>query len=214
MSRPPEVHHPLFARVYERLSRSAEKHGEGDHRRELLSDLSGDVLEVGAGNGLNFRHYPPTVAKIVAIEPEPRLRAAAERAAQTASVPVEVVDSVAERIPAGDARFDAAVISLVLCSIRDPAAALAEVRRVLKPGGELRFYEHVRADSPGLARIQRLLDATIWPRLAGGCHAGRDSAGAIADAGFRIESCRRFLFPACSLVPLAPHILGTARKLP
>jgi ubiquinone/menaquinone biosynthesis C-methylase UbiE len=213
MSTRPQVHHPVFARVYERLSAGAEKHGEGDHRSELLRGLSGKVLEVGAGNGLNFRHYPSTVTKVIALEPEAYLRAAAERAASTALVPVEVIDAVAEDIPADDESFDGAVISLVLCSLPEPEAALAEVRRVLKPEGELRFYEHVRAESPVVARVQRVMDKTIWPRLSGGCHAGRDSAAAIARAGFSIQSCKRFLFPACALVPLSPHVLGTARKL-
>jgi ubiquinone/menaquinone biosynthesis C-methylase UbiE len=184
-----------------------------DHRRRLLAGLRGEVLEVGAGNGLNFAHYPPDVTRVLAVEPEPRLRKIARGNAERASVPVEVVDGVAERLPAGDGAFDAAVASLVLCSVRDQAVALGELRRVIRPGGELRFLEHVRAQTPGLARLQRVADATLWPLLMGGCHTSRDTAAAISAAGFEIEEIARFLFPEGRFpTPTAPNIVGVARR--
>ena len=102
---------------------------------------------------------------------------------------------------------DAVVVSLVLCSVAGQAAALREIRRVPKPGGRLRFLEHVQADTPGLARVQRVLDATLWPRVAGGCHTGRDTAVAIERAGF--QSLDRYLFPEAR-TPVSFHLLGTA----
>lgn len=202
--------HPVFARAYAWLSQRVDSQVV-DHRRRLLTGLSGLVIEVGAGNGLNFAFYPGEVAHVLAVEPEPHLRRLAERAAERAPVPVAAVPGVAEDLPASDGSFDAAVLSLVLCSVSDVPAALAEVRRVLRPGGQLRFFEHVRADNPGLARVQRLLDATIWPRMAGGCHTGRDAAAAIEAAGFTLEGVEQFRIPERGLqTPLSPVILGRA----
>src|SRR5215217_4639291 len=133
------VHHPLFARVYARVGHLMDAE-IGDHRQRLLAGLTGRVLEVGAGNGLNFPHYPATVTEVLAIEPEPYLRHLALATARQAPVPIRVVDSTAEALPAPDATVDAVVASLVLCSVIDLEGALAEVRRVLRPGGRLRFY--------------------------------------------------------------------------
>ena len=138
-----EVHHPLFARLFDRMAAKTEEQGAAEHRERLLAGLGGRVIEVGAGNGLNFSHYPGTVAEVVAVEPEDYLRAKAERVAEDAPVAIRVVDGLADDLPAEDASFDAAVASLVLCSVPDQAAALAELRRVLRPGAELRFYELV-----------------------------------------------------------------------
>ena len=123
-----------------------------------------------------------------------------------------LVDAVADRLPFADDSFDAAVASLVLCSVPDQPSSLSELRRVLHPGGELRFYEHVRPNNPRTAAVwQRLDDWNIWPRLAGGCHAARDTEAAIRAAGFEIERCRRFPFKGGPVT--APHILGVARRL-
>ena len=203
------VNHPLFARCYARVSRVVEKRGLAVHREALLEGLSGQVIEVGAGNGLNFAHYPSTVTRVLAIEPEPRLRHLASAAAVRAPVPVEVRDGLAEHLPAADGTFDAAVVSLVLCSLPDPHAGLLQMRRVLAPGGQLRFLEHVRADSAGMRRVQDLLDATVWPHLAGGCHTGRDSALVIQRAGFTITALERFLLPSVR-TPMSFLIRGTA----
>ena len=205
--------HPFFARMYARMSPAWERRGYAVRRQELLAGLAGRVVEVGAGNGLNFRHYPLEVTAVLAIEPEPYLRSCAKVKARRAPIPVEVVAGTAERIAAESAAFDAGVVSLVLCSVSDTSAALAELHRVIRPGGELRFLEHVRADSPSLRRIQRLMDASVWPRLTGGCHASRDSATAIQAAGFSMERLHSFRFPETRIpFPTAPHIVGVARR--
>lgn len=205
------VSHPVFARVYAALSPQAERGGVGAHRDEALEGLRGRVVEVGAGTGLNFGHYPPGVTEVVAVEPEPHMRRRAEAAARRAPVPVSVVDAVADELPLPDGSYDAAVASLVLCTVPDQARALAELRRVLRPGGELRFYEHVVADGGPRAALQRRVDDWgIWPRLAGGCHAGRDTGAAIEAAGFRIERLRRFEFGPTPLT--VPHVIGVARR--
>jgi len=206
------IHHPIFSRVLARLSEASLAETQ-PYRQELLAGLSGRVIEVGAGTGINFAFYPASVTEVVAIEPEPYLRSLAVQAAMRAPFTIEVTAGVAERLPVEDASFDAGVVSLVLCSVRDPTQALSELFRVLRPGGELRFYEHVRANSHGLARLQRTVDALFWPRAFGGCHTSRDTRAAIEEAGFVIESCREFPFKPCFLLaPVSPHILGTARR--
>ena len=204
------VRHPIFARVYDRMSRADERHGGAELRAELLGGLTGRVLEVGAGNGLNFAHYPTTVSEVIAVEPEAHLRKRASEAAADAPVPVTVRDGTADALPTSDSSCDAAVASLVLCSVPDPTAALAELRRILRPGGELRFYEHVVANRPGLARVQRIVDAAIWPRVGGGCHTARDTLVAIERSGFTIRHSRRFTRPSFPGDPSAPHVLGIA----
>jgi ubiquinone/menaquinone biosynthesis C-methylase UbiE len=207
-----EVRHPLFARLYARVfSRLMEK-DLGEHRSDLLSGLSGRVIEIGAGNGMNFRHYPATVDEVIAVEPEPYLRASARQSAEEAATKVTVVDGLADALPLRDGDFDAAVVCLVLCTVPGQAGALAEVRRVLARGGELRFLEHVRSDRPLQARVQMAADGSgVWPRLAGGCHCARDTLGAIADAGFDIEHARTFdLGPSWGLTN--PHVRGVARR--
>jgi ubiquinone/menaquinone biosynthesis C-methylase UbiE len=205
-----KVSHPLFARMYMRMSRKRHE-TEDEHRRRLLEGLSGQVIEVGAGNGLNFSLYPESVKHVLAVEPEPRLREAAIEEARKARVEVEVVDGVASSLPAEDSSRDAVVASLVLCSVSDQAQALAEMRRVLKPKGELRYYEHVIAHKPGAARLQRFADATFWPHVGGGCHLARDTGAAIERAGFEISRSERFPFSPGAPIPAIPHILGVAR---
>jgi SAM-dependent methyltransferase len=205
-----KVHHPLFARFYQRFAAAAMEKGEAELRRELLEGVAGRVIEVGAGHGLNFPLYPPTVTEVVAVEPESILRRAAERAALNAPVPVTVIDGVADALPFEDASFDVGVASLVLCSVPDQRSALSELHRVIRPDGELRFYEHVVAQQPRFARAQRLADP-VWTRLAGGCHIDRDTAAAIEARGFVIERIRRFSFSISLLDRLAsPQIVGVA----
>lgn len=204
------VKHPVFARLYARVAPREDRSGNADNRRELLAGLKGRVIELGAGIGSNFAHYPPGVDEVLAVEPEPYLRAKAEQAAARANVRVTVVDGMADRLPAEDAAFDAGVASLVLCSVPDQDVALAELHRVIRQGGELRFLEHVVSNRERGRRVQRFMDATFWPRVAGGCHMTRDTRAAIDRAGFRIERSRRFPFPAGAFG--LPHILGTARR--
>ena len=209
-----DIPRPRFARMYLKAAARADRRGATQHRRALLQDLTGRVLEMGAGNGLNFAHYPPTVTEVVAIEPEPTPRAIAQRAAAGAPVPVTVRAGTADALPLADGEMDAAIASLVLCSVPDQARALAELHRVLRPGGELRFYEHVIARCQPKRSILQLADRSgLWPAIGGGCHPARDTGAAIEAAGFTIEHCERFGFRARALEPSVPHILGIARRL-
>jgi ubiquinone/menaquinone biosynthesis C-methylase UbiE len=182
----------------------------GDHRRRLLAGLSGRVLEVGAGNGLNFPHYPATVTEVLAIEPEPYLGRLALAAARQAPVPIRVVAGTAEALPVPDGAVDAVVASLVLCTVADLDQALAEIGRVLRPGGRLHCYEHVRATNPRLARWQDRLERP-WGWLAGGCHPNRDTVAAITAAGFRVLELDRFDLAAMPALA-RPHVLGVAER--
>jgi ubiquinone/menaquinone biosynthesis C-methylase UbiE len=203
------VRHPLFARCYARVGQLMDAE-IGDHRRRLLAGLTGRVIEVGAGNGLNFPHYPATITEVLAVEPEPYLRRLALAAAEQELAPIRVVDGTAEALPAHDATFDTVVASLVLCTVADPDQALAETRRVLRPGGRLRFYEHVRAEDPRLARWQDRLQRP-WGWLVGGCHPNRDTVAAITAAGLRLVQLDRFDLQ--SMPPLTrPHVLGVAER--
>ncbi|MYX37899.1 MULTISPECIES: class I SAM-dependent methyltransferase [unclassified Streptomyces] len=212
------VHHPLFARFYARCGPVMDaRAGFAAHRETALAGLTGRVIEIGAGSGLNFRHYPRTVAEVVAIEPERHLRRLAVDAAQHAEVPVDVVPGVAEALPVKSEAFDAAVASLVLCSVRDQKRALAELHRVLRPGGELRLLEHCRAEGRGHAALQWVADRTLWPLLFGGCRTGRDTLAAAEAAGFEVLELRRFHVPERGKgltlpLPSSPHILATVRR--
>lgn len=203
--------HPLFARFMARLAARNERRGQAELRDEQLAGLAGTVVEAGAGSGVSFTHYPATVSEVIAVEPSDYLRGRARHAAAQASVPVRVVNGTAERLPAPDGSADAVVVCGVLCSVTDPAAVLAEFRRVLRPGGELRFYEHVRSRQELLGRWQDVA-GILWPRLMGGCHPNRDTLTAIRDSGFAVESCRGLLFPPDSWFSVVgPRILGVAR---
>ncbi|MFF7472008.1 methyltransferase domain-containing protein [Streptomyces sp. NPDC008092] len=210
------VHHPLFARFYARYSVTAETSlGMAAIRERLLSGLSGRVIEIGAGNGLNFARYPGSVAEVVAIEPERTLRQLAAEAAVRADVPVDVVPGAAEALPVKSEAFDAAVFSLVLCSVRDVQRALAEVRRVLRPGGELRFFEHGAGGGPAMRLTQRALDRTVWPLLGGGCHLSREPVAELRAAGFELGPYRRVFLPENGpRLPSSYCALGVARKPP
>ncbi|WP_405964925.1 class I SAM-dependent methyltransferase [Streptomyces sp. NBC_00723] len=208
------VHHPLFARFYARLGAAAEtRAGLAAVRDQLLSGLSGRIIEIGAGNGLNFAHYPAAVSEVVAIEPERHLRTLALEAARRAEVPVDVVPAVAEALPVKSEAFDGAVLSLVLCSVRDVPRTLGELRRVLRPGGELRFFEHGPGGGPAMRFTQRALDRTVWPTLAGGCHLTRDTLDALREAGFEVGPYRRLTVPEKGpRSPASYCLLGRARR--
>ncbi len=204
------VSHPIFARVYRVLSRFDER-DVGPHRSELLAGLAGTAVEIGAGNGLNFSRYPAGIKSVVAVEPEAYLRRLAEAEARRVSTAISVRDDVAEALALPDDTYDAAVACLVLCTVAAPSRALGELRRVLKPGGELRFLEHVRAAPSRLARRQQMLDQSgVWPLLAGGCHCARDTVTAIEAAGFEIVRSSRLTLGA-SWAPTSPVVLGVAR---
>ncbi|MEU5879398.1 class I SAM-dependent methyltransferase [Spirillospora sp. NPDC047279] len=205
------LQNPKFARAYERASAAAEARGTGRYRDRLLAGLRGRVIEIGAGNGLNFPRFPAHVTEVVGVEPEDRLRRLAERAAAKAAVPVRVVAADADDLPFEAGEFDAAVVSLVLCSMPDPVVTLGELRRVLKPGGEVRFFEHVRSRSRPAGLVQDLI-TPLWSRIAGGCRPNRDTAASLERAGLIIEEIDRFSYRPARSMPSQPHILGRARS--
>jgi SAM-dependent methyltransferase len=212
----PGKQHRVFARWYPGRAAAMDKAGFAAYRDHFLAGLCGQVLELGAGSGLNFAHYPPEVERVVAVEPEARMREKALEAAAEARVPIEVVDGVAEDLSAFAGQFDAAVCSLVLCSVPDQCAALSQLRSVLRhqagnDAGEVRLLEHVRAEGRALARLQRTLDATVWPWIGGGCHCSRDLTEAIVPAGLAVKSAERFKFPPKGpSLPTSPHVFITA----
>jgi ubiquinone/menaquinone biosynthesis C-methylase UbiE len=211
MTSPAEVSHPLFARFFDRVAGKDEERGQATLRRELLGGLAGRVIEVGAGNGLNFPHYPRAVDELVAVEPEVHLRRKAELAAAAAAVPTRVVAGTADDLPAADGSVDAVVMSGVLCSVPDQRSALDEAARVLRTGGELRFYEHVRPERVR-GRAHDLIDAA-WARAMGGCHVNRRTVVAIEQAGYEVTAVRTFTFPAgARLSPVARKAIGAARR--
>jgi ubiquinone/menaquinone biosynthesis C-methylase UbiE len=180
-------------------------------RRRLLSGISGRVIEAGAGDGRSFEHYPPAVTGLVAVEPDSSARASAAERARAAPVPVRIVAGSAEALPVEAQRFDAAVVMGLLCSVTDPDLALRELTRVVRPGGELRFWEHVRSKNGAFRAFQGALDALFWTRALGGCRTTRDTESAIRRAGFEIVELERG-FHSSSLVTItsAPYLLGRA----
>lgn len=207
---PNTVDNPFFARLWTVMS-AHETDAIRQLRRENLADLSGRVLEVGAGTGTNFEFYPDTVTEVVAVEPERRLAELARQAAATAPVPVTVSTDTVEQYMGADCEpFDAVVCSLVLCSVEDPESVLRELRSLLRPGGELRYLEHI-ASSGVRARMQRFADATFWPRLLGNCHTHRHTEQSIAGAGFSVSGARReWTMPKWAPLPVAEFAIGRA----
>jgi len=162
-------------------------------RREVVGQARGVVLEVGAGSGLNFALYAPgQVERVEAIEPDATMLRYAEPRRAAAPVPITLTAAPAEALPFADAAFDSVVATLVFCSVSDPLRSLAEVRRVLKPGGALLLVEHVRAEGAVNRGFQNLL-TPVTKRLAGGCHWNRDTASAVTRAGFQIVTLRHIM---------------------
>jgi len=205
------VDNPFFARVWTMMSRH-EPESLRRLRRQNVAGLTGRVLEVGAGTGTNFELYPDTVAEVVAVEPERRLAALAQKAAAEAPVPVTVSANTVEAYAAAGAPFDAVVCSLVLCSVDEPDDVVRQLLSLLRPGGELRYLEHV-ASSGARARLQKIADATVWPRLVGNCHTHRHTEETIVDAGFQVSGARReWTVPAWVPMPVAEFAIGRAIK--
>jgi protein-L-isoaspartate O-methyltransferase len=208
MTDPDTVDNPFFAKMWARMS-TREPESIVRLRQENLLGLTGRVLEVGAGTGTNFAFYPTTVTEVVAVEPEVRLAALARKAAATAPVPVTVSTGTVERY-AGDEPFDAVVCSLVLCSVADPDAVVRQLFSMLRPGGELRYLEHV-AGTGMRARLQRVADATVWPRLLGNCHTHRHTEQSIVAAGFEVAGARReWVLPSWVPAPVSEAAIGRA----
>jgi ubiquinone/menaquinone biosynthesis C-methylase UbiE len=199
----------IFAAGYDRFLAASERAGLREQRRRLLAAAHGRVLEIGAGTGLNLDLYPGAVQELVLTEPEEPMARRLERKLSRAGRRAEVVRAPAEQLPFADHSFDFAVSTLVLCTVPDPAAALAELLRVLKPGGSLLFLEHVRSEQPRLARWQDRLHP-LWLRFGHGCHCNRPTLDTIARAGFEVGEVERGAIPKA--FPLVrPQITGSAR---
>jgi ubiquinone/menaquinone biosynthesis C-methylase UbiE len=199
----------LMAAVYDRFMKVSEEACLGKWRAELLADLSGEVLEVGAGTGSTLSLYPKAVTRLVLAEPDPHMRRRLREKPRPAGV--EVSDASLEKLAFDDRSFDAVVCSLVLCSVRDQKAALAEIARVLRPGGRLVFLEHVAADGkPDRLKWQGRIEP-VWKHLMGNCHLTRRTEAAIAAAGLQIERIQRESIRK-ALPIVRPSIRGSARK--
>jgi len=201
----------FFAAVYDRLTTGSEKAGLAAHRQQLLEGVSGRVLEVGGGTGANLSHYANAVEDLVITEPEEPMARRLERKLANSAVKATIVRAPAERLPFEDASFDVVVSTLVLCTVADPAQALKEIHRVLRPGGKLAFLEHVRADEePSFARWQDRLNG-VQNRIGHGCNANRRTLENIRMAGFTIERIER---DQLKKVPpmIRPLIVGSAQR--
>ena len=171
----------------------------------MAGGAAGRVLDVGCGTGINLGYYPRGAA-VVGIEPDPYMLRRARARAERLGGQIELLQEGAERLPFPDASFDVAVATLVFCTIPDPDRALGELRRVLRPGGQLRFLEHVRAETPGWARFQDFV-VPIWKRIGAGCHPNRDVVQAIERAAFRIVELNRYAYGP---YPVRPFVRGVA----
>ena len=197
----------VFAAVYDKAMAATEEAGLREHRRALLAKARGEVLEIGAGTGANVELYGPEVERLVFAEPEEpmarRLRARVGRG--------EVVEAPAERLPFEDDSFDTVVSTLVLCTVDDPARAIAEIRRVMRPDGRLLFLEHVRSSDPKTAKWQDRL-MRPWRAWGHGCRCNRDTAAALTQAGFKLDVESWRLPKAPPIV--RPAIEGVATPVP
>jgi ubiquinone/menaquinone biosynthesis C-methylase UbiE len=202
----------LLAWSYDWLMHPSEEACLADWRRQLLRDASGDVLEVGAGTGVNLSFYPTSLSRLVLAEPDPHMRARLDRRLREGRRDAEISDASASSLPFPSATFDVVVATLVLCSVPDPEHALHEIDRVLRPGGRFIFLEHVAADErPARLKWQRRIEP-IWRRVLGNCHLTRRTGDSIRAAGFRIESETRDSIRKAA--PVArPSIRGVATKV-
>jgi ubiquinone/menaquinone biosynthesis C-methylase UbiE len=200
----------MFSAVYDRGFKATEEAGLREMRRELLAQARGRVLELGAGTGLNLELYPEAVEDLTLTEPDPHMTKQLREKLASSERKAELVETGAERLPFPDDSFDTAVVTLVLCTVPDPAASLAEIKRVLKPGGQLLYLEHVRSDSPDLAKWQDRLESP-WRFLADGCHCNRDTVSAIGAAGFDLGDVDHDSLPKAPPI-VRPLATGSAHK--
>jgi ubiquinone/menaquinone biosynthesis C-methylase UbiE len=200
----------LFSAFYDRGFEATEEAGLREMRRELLAGARGRVLELGAGTGLNLQHYPEAIESLTLVEPDPHMTKQLRQ--KLAPDQAELVEAPAEKLPFDDDSFDTAVVTLVLCTVPDPGAALAEIARVLRPDGRLLFLEHVRSRHPKLAKWQDRLE-TPWRFLGDGCHCNRDTTAALRSSRFEIAALQRGRMPKAPPI-VSPLIYGSATLTP
>ena len=201
---------PLFARGYDRLTKSTEEAGLSDKRRALLTRAQGRTLEIGAGTGVNLELYPHSVTELVLTEPDEHMRRQLEKKVAALGRPTEVVDAGGERLPFADASIDTAVATLVFCTIPDPAAAFGEIARVLRPEGRLLFLEHVRSNDPQAARWQDRLERP-WGWFGRGCHPNRDTLATIEASGLEVAAVESDRMPKAPAI-VQPLVVGEAKR--
>jgi ubiquinone/menaquinone biosynthesis C-methylase UbiE len=199
----------LFASFYDRMLAGAERAGLSERRHALLAAAAGRTLEIGAGTGLNLEHYPDAVTELVLTEPEQPMARRLEHRAAELGRDVNVIEASAEALPFEDSSFDTVVATLVLCTVTDPERALAEIDRVLRPGGRLLFLEHVRSEDPSVARWQDRLHG-VWFRFGHGCHCNRSTGALIEHSPLEVESLERGEIPKAPPIT-RPLIGGQAR---
>jgi ubiquinone/menaquinone biosynthesis C-methylase UbiE len=198
-----------FSALYDRCFKAAEEAGLREMRRDVLAGARGRVLEIGAGTGLNLELYPGEgIESLTLSEPDPLMVKQLREKLGESQCEAELIRAPAENLPFADDSFDTVTVTLVLCTVPDPAAALAEAARVLKPGGRLLFAEHVRAEEPGLARWQDRFEKP-WRFLGDGCHCNRDTVAMIAASRFEIEELERDRLPKAPPI-VRPLIRGSA----
>lgn len=205
----PSGGHPIFAAFYDFFCEKIEKKGLTRYREKAVGGATGRVIEIGAGTGRNFLFYR-AIDRLTATEPDPHMLRRAVKKTRGLPFPLLLLPDRAEALSAPDESADSVVATLVLCTVRDPTAALRQIRRVLAPGGSFRFVEHVRATDSRQARLQDLV-TPIHKRIAAGCHPNRDTVGLIEREGFRLVELERF-----SLGPpwVRPHVFGVAVPTP
>lgn len=197
----------IFASIYERVMAETEEAGMRERRHDLIAGAHGRTVELGAGTGLNYEHYPDAVTELIVTEPfPPMVKQLRERAGGN----TEVIEAPADRLPLPDSSADTIVSTLVLCTVDDVPATLAEVARVLRPGGRLLFAEHVRSDDPKLARWQDRLERP-WKFVGHGCRCNRDTLAAIAASPLELEEVEHGAIPKAAPI-VRPLVVGSARK--
>lgn len=197
----------LFAASYDRMLRGAEEGGLREMRRDLLARASGRTIDLGAGTGVNLELFPEGVSELVMVEPDPHMLKQL-RAKAAGRGGVEVVQASAQELPFADDSFDTAVFTLVLCTVPNPAVALSEAARVLRPGGELLFIEHVRAEDAGMARWQDRLEKP-WRFIGDGCHCNRDTVATIESSPLSLMRVEQGRLPKAPPI-VRPLIFGNA----
>ena len=198
-----------FSSLYDSLFKAAEENGLREMRRQALSPASGRTLDVGAGTGLNLGLYPAAVSELVLVEPDPHMLRQLREKVSESTTAAEVVDAPAESLPFDDDSFDTVAFTLVLCTVPRPEKSLQEAARVLEPGGQLLFLEHVRAEDPGLARWQDRLERP-WHFIGGGCHCNRDTVATIeATPGLKLDAVQTGELPKAPPI-VKPLVRGSA----